>query len=92
VPLNVWPNPFNPKFAVGGVLKAYQVPAGGTMSIYTISGEIVVNPPLQPDGTGLITWNGKNSNGVPVSSGIYYYLIKEGSKTLASGKILLLRD
>ena len=92
VGLNVWPNPFNPKYAVGGALKAYQVPSDGKMSIYTISGEVVVNPPLEPNGAGYIYWDGKNSNGVPVSAGIYYYLIKSGNKTLLSGKILLLRD
>lgn len=92
VGLHVWPIPFDPKYAVGGVLKAYQVPAGATMSIYTVSGESVVNPPLLPDTTGTIYWDGRNSNGSPVSAGIYYYVIKNGNSTLLSGKILLVRN
>jgi flagellar hook assembly protein FlgD len=60
------------------------------MRIYTVSGELVIK--LQPDGTGLITWGGRNSNGSKVSSGVYYYLIKSGSTTLLSGKLLVITD
>jgi len=89
VGLHVWPNPFNPAFAVGGFLRAYQVPPGATMSVYTVSCELVL-PPLSPDATGLITWNGTNKNGRTVSSGIYYYVIQASHKTLLAGKILVL--
>ncbi len=92
VGLHVWPNPFNPQFAVGGVLKAYQAPPGATMSLYTLSGETVVNPALTANTSGYITWNGTNSNGAPVAAGIYYYIIKNGNTTLLSGKILVLRQ
>ena len=56
--LHVWPNPFDPGYAVPvpgsngiGVFKAYQVPAGATMSIYTVSGELVFGPrgPIRRD-------------------------------------------
>lgn len=89
--LHVWPIPFAPKYAVGGVLKAFQVPAGAELSIYTVSGETVVGP-LQPDPTGLITWDGTNKNGVRVSTGAYYYVIQSGSSTLLEGKLLILMD
>ncbi len=92
VGLHVWPNPFNPQYAVGGVLKAYQAPPGATMGIYTLSGEAVVNPALTANTSGYITWNGANSNGAPVAAGIYYYVIKNGNSTLLSGKILVLRN
>jgi hypothetical protein len=87
--LHVWPIPFDPKFAVGGTLKAYQVPVGYSLYIYTVSGELVLDP-LTPDNTGLITWNGRNKNGVVVSTGTYYYVIRNGSSTLLAGKILVL--
>jgi hypothetical protein len=98
VGLHVWPNPFSIKYAVPAgpknlpALIAYQVPNGATMSIYTISGESVVNPALTPDATGHIYWYGTNSNGAPCSPGVYYYIIQNGTQSLLSGKILLLRD
>ncbi|HVZ80520.1 MAG TPA: hypothetical protein VHE12_06900 [bacterium] len=86
--LNVWPIPYNPKYAYNGQLKAYQVPPGATMGIYTLSGEQVL-PPMSPDGLGWIKWDGKNQNGVPVSAGIYYYVITKGSTVLLKGKLLI---
>jgi hypothetical protein len=93
--LHVWPNPFSPKYAVPvngeGVLKAYQVPPDATMTIYTVSGELVIDP-RSPDAAGYIYWNGRNKNGMMVSTGTYYYVIKNGSSTLLSGKLLVLID
>ncbi len=88
--LHVWPNPFNPQYAVGGALKAYQVPSGATMSLYTLSGEMVDQ--LTPNSSGYIYWYGANQNGVPVSAGVYYYVIKNGNSTLLSGKLLVARQ
>jgi hypothetical protein len=87
--LNIWPNPYNPKYAVNGELRVYQVPQGATLGIYTLSGEQVLTP-LSPDSQGWIKWKGINQNGVPVSSGIYYYVIKDGSTVLLKGKLLIL--
>lgn len=97
VGLYVWPNPFNPKYAVPGPdghgdLKAYQVPLTAGMNIYTLSGEALFSSPLTPDSSGHIYWDGTNENGVPVSAGIDYYVIKDGNKVLLSGKILVLRN
>ncbi len=94
--LQVWPNPFNPASAVGGVLKAYYLPDNATMTIYTLVGELVVKlpagncPPNVPAVAGLnsICWDGKNKNLVRVSSGIYFYVIQSGGKTLLTGKVL----
>lgn len=71
-------------------MKAYQIPAGASLSLYTVSGELVIT--LQPDATGLITWNGKNGNGASVSGGVYYYVIKNKDKILLSGKLLVIID
>jgi hypothetical protein len=97
--LHVWPNPFDPRYAVPvpgsngiGVFKAYQVPAGATMSIYTVSGELVFGP-QGADSTGLIWWNGKNKSGTKVSTGVYYYVIQVGnSKPILMGKVLVVMD
>jgi hypothetical protein len=86
--LVVWPNPFNPAFAVNGVLKAEQVPAGATLSLYTLSGELTVGP-LGEVVPGRIEWNGRNKQGAPVSPGIYYFVIENGGTKLLVGKILV---
>ena len=92
--LHVWPNPFNPQYAWPGngvgLFRAYMVPSGATMSIYTVSGELVVK--LGEDQPGYIDWNGKNTKGIPVSAGVYYYVIQNNNSKLLSGKVLVLRD
>jgi len=98
-PLAVWPNPFNPKYAICNVLKAGPLPSGSTMDIYSVSGELVrhigeggafsCSLPLN----GYIYWDGTNTNHTPVSTGIYIYVIKSNATTvLLSGKILLVRS
>ncbi len=95
--LHVWPNPYNPQYAWPGngvgLFRAYQVPSGATMSIYTVSGELVIKLGQDPNYPGgYIDWNGDNSKGVPVSAGIYYYVIQNNNSTLLSGKVLVLRE
>jgi hypothetical protein len=87
VGLHVWPIPFDPKYAVGGWLRAYQVPPGSTMSFYTVSGELVRT---LSETNGIILWDGRNNNGVEVSTGTYYYVIQSGTTVLLTGKILVL--
>jgi len=89
----VWPNPFNPSFAVGNVLKVGCVPDGAIVSFYTLSGEKVVT--LSPGGRNFFMdrtalWDGRNDKGLPVSSGVYYYVIRMGDKVLNRGKILVM--
>lgn len=96
VGLHVWPNPFSTKYAVPvgpqgmPALQAYQVPLGAKMTVYTLSGELVNTLAAQP--TGYIYWYGTNSSGAFVSPGIYYYVIQNGSNTLLTGKVLVLKD
>ncbi|MDP4116881.1 MAG: M4 family metallopeptidase, partial [Bacteroidota bacterium] len=75
-----YPNPFNPTTSITYALpKAEYV----TMYVYDITGKQVaelVNNNQNP-GTYTVTWNGKNSNGNVVSSGIYFYKIKAGNYT-----------
>ncbi len=96
VGLHVWPNPFNPQYAWPGngvgYLRAYMVPPGTKMKIYSISGELVITLGEDPAYPGYIDWDAKNNKGVPVSAGIYYYVIQNNNSTLLSGKVLILRD
>jgi hypothetical protein len=86
--LHVWPNPFNPFYAQGGVLKVDYLPQGSLVSFYSLSGELVLA--LGTVGNR-VEWNGKNRYGVPVAAGIYYYIVENDGKVLDRGKILLTR-
>jgi hypothetical protein len=85
--IHVWPNPFNPAKAVDGVLKISCLPDGTTVDFYTLSGERAerITAMAQP-----ATWDGRNENGVPVSSGVYYYVIQQGKQVLQVGKLLVI--
>jgi sugar lactone lactonase YvrE len=82
----VWPDPFNPKYAVGGVLQISCVPPGGTVSFFTLSGERVNQ--IQ-EVNGMVQWDGRNSSGILVSTGIYFYAIQQGEKAVQTGKFLV---
>ena len=73
-------------------MKVYQVPPGSTMSIYTLTGELVREDIKEyPYGSGWILWDGTNNYYAPVSSGIYYYVILDsGGSVLLKGKLLVI--
>ncbi|MFQ6617612.1 MAG: FlgD immunoglobulin-like domain containing protein, partial [Fidelibacterota bacterium] len=78
-----YPNPFNPVTKI-----KYQIPRAGkvTLKIYNILGQEIktlVNKNLNP-GYYAVTWDGTNSLGKEVSSGLYFYRLKadEFEKTL----------
>jgi hypothetical protein len=84
----VYPNPFNPKSAVGGVLKFANLPRNCIISIYTESGELVINFLAKASKE---TWNGKNSSNTMCSAGIYYFIIKDSTaKIITTGKIFMM--
>ncbi len=59
------------------------------LSIYDINGELInilVNDVL-PSGNYLVKWNGQNSKGTDVSSGVYFYHLKVADK-LTMGKMV----
>ena len=85
---HVWPDPFNPKYAFSGFLNLSCVPAGATVSFYTLSGELVFS--MHETG-GMAQWNGRNQNKVLVASGIYFYVIQVGNETKGTGKFLVNR-
>ena len=92
--LEVWPDPFNPKYAVDACLKIGCLTPGSTATIYTVSGEKVWSTQDSAFRYGVpytAVWDGQNQNGVPVSPGIYYYVIQNGSQVVKDGKFLLLR-
>jgi flagellar hook assembly protein FlgD len=70
----VYPNPFEP--AKGHTSMTFtNVPAGAKISIYTLTGELVKE--ITAYNTGTAAWDGTNSSGNNVSTGIYFALIKD---------------
>lgn len=84
-----YPNPFNPLTIIPFELKK---PALATVSIFNINGEMVTQliDRQLPAGNHSIAWNGINSNGDAVSSGIYFYrLIVDGQFSQTRRMVLM---
>ena len=84
-----YPNPFNP---ITNII--YDVPASASVSlrIYDMLGRNVITlvNEQQNAGTYNVEWNGKNSSGIQVTSGIYFYRLEAG-QSATTKKMLLLR-
>ncbi len=88
--LYAWPNPFNPKFGNGNFMVGF-VQANTTVDFYTVSGELVRH--LTAQSSGDIYWDGTNKVYMPVSTGIYIYIVKnDAGAVILSGKVLLTRN
>jgi hypothetical protein len=86
----VYPNPFNPATAIGGVLKFANLPRGTKIAIYTISGELVTD--FNPK-SAFAYWDGKNINKKMSAAGIYYYVLKyNNDQSVLTGKIFLIKQ
>ena len=75
-----YPNPFNPSTTIH-----FYVPESGVtdLVIHNVLGQRIrklISESI-PAGTHFIVWNGKDDNGIPVSSGIYIPLLKTGDAT-----------
>ncbi len=84
-----YPNPFNPVITIQfNLLKAQQV----TVSIYDLQGREIrtlIDGWQEVDSYSL-KWNGRNNNGIKLSSGIYFIVMRAKEMT-ESQKIALLR-
>ncbi len=89
-----YPNPFNPETWI-----PYQLaqPAEVTLTIYAVDGKLVRRLDLghQPIGiyhskSRAAYWDGRNTVGEPVASGVYFYTLKAGEFT-ATRKMLIVK-
>ncbi len=87
-----YPNPFNPETWI-----PYQLSEAGlvSISVYDSSGELIRSLPIGYQSAGFYTsrsravyWDGKNSLGEPVASGIYFYTLTADNFT-ATRKMLI---
>ena len=88
--LSTYPNPFNPSTTI-----AFSLSESGMIdiSIYNVKGQKVkqlINNHLLA-GKHCIEWNGENTAGDKVSSGVYFYFLNVDGKTKAVNKCLMLK-
>ena len=84
---NNYPNPFNPSTTIPFTISK---PGLAVIDIYDLNGRHVRRVVNEHLGTGYYSriWDGKNSQGVPVSSGVYYYGLQ--TKSFNSYKKMIL--
>ena len=78
-----YPNPFNPSTTIHYSLPA---PAHVELSVFSILGQEVINleSGVKTQGPHETTWTGKDLNGNPVPSGVYFYQLQ--ATPLSGGK------
>ncbi|MBN1398443.1 MAG: T9SS type A sorting domain-containing protein [Bacteroidetes bacterium] len=85
-----YPNPFNPNTVISYLLK---VRSEVKLVIYDILGREVITlvNGQKPAGTYTVQWDGTNSAGQQVVSGIYFYRLKTGGGFVSANKMLMLK-
>jgi flagellar hook assembly protein FlgD len=82
------PNPFNPVTIV-----AFELPRGGTVEVgvYDVSGRLVkvLADGEYPDGEHKVLWNGRDTDGREVASGVYFCKMKTDGFEAARKMVLL---
>ncbi len=82
--VNVFPNPVYS--SRGQKMTFANLPAGATLSLYTLAGRKVRR--LDADGSGLAVWDARNEAGLPVASGVYFVLVEGGgSRTILKAMV-----
>jgi len=88
------PSPFDPATQATKIAFKLSIDAASTLFIYDTGGNLVYKKELAGKrGGNFFSWDGKNANGSPVSSGVYLYRIVVRtlhSKTML-GKVIVLR-
>jgi len=84
-----YPNPSNQTTSFFIKVPNYMRGKQGNINIYNIRGLLIRSLPVS--GTSTISWDSKNTNGLSMPSGIYYYSFIMGSQVVKSGSIILLK-
>ena len=90
--VKAFPNPFNPSTTLRVTIPENLSGELVQLSIYDIQGELVktIFNKILPSGNYLYRWDGRNDNGITVSSGIYITNLRVKNQ-MSSVKILLLK-
>jgi len=88
-PIIAYPNPYKMS-GEGKGIKFTNLPPNSTVQIYTLSGENVIS--LSTMAGTRVVWEGRNSKGKEVGTGIYYYVIlNKNSKEIVKGKVFIVK-
>jgi hypothetical protein len=82
------PNPFNPTTMISFTIPH---PAHVELSVFDLRGSHVITLMQRPMAAGRssVEWSGRDAKGNAVSSGIYFYRLRAGSRTLTKKMVLL---
>lgn len=85
--VNNYPNPFNPETTI-----AYSVPKAGltSLKVYNTKGQLVRSlvDGVREAGNHSVVWNGMDSSGNSVSSGLYFYRLTSDGNTVTRKMLL----
>jgi hypothetical protein len=83
-----YPTPFVVSKSPAPYITFSNVPLNSQLVLYNLLGEPVFSTKVdsQP-----YLWHLKNNSNLDVQSGLYFYYVKEGSKILSAGKIVIIR-
>ena len=88
IDLRNYPNPFNPETVI-----SFSLPSPGSveLNVYDVQGKLITTlaEGRMTAGAHQIRWNGRNSLGESMASGIYFYRLNTGSQTVTRKMILL---
>jgi hypothetical protein len=84
--LTVMPNPFNPSTTIQVHLPDN---APASYRIYAVNGTLIYEFEMIDKGTHRIVWNGRNSDGLPVSCGVYMGVLYTGAGKTKSHLLFL---
>ena len=84
-----YPNPFNPTTRIG-----YQLPENSeiTLAVYDLRGKKIrtLAEGSRDAGTHHVTWDGRDSGGQQVASGVYFYRLETATGRIFTKKMVLL--
>ncbi|TSA27319.1 T9SS C-terminal target domain-containing protein [bacterium] len=97
-----YPNPFNPdnpRFNRGGTIISFSLTTANAenakIEIYNVKGQKVRTMESgecrMENGKYTITWDGRDENNKPVSSGIYFYKLHNNNKVIDYKKMLIIK-
>ncbi len=83
-----YPNPFNPETTIQYFLAR---PGRVVLAIYNVLGQevVVLVDEVQEAGQHAVTWHARTGEGLPVTSGIYFYKVVTGRQSLTRKMLLL---
>ena len=85
--INIYPNPFNSTATIQFNPGSNEIVS---LKIFNIKGEEIVNYSLSSfQNNGTVIWNGRDSNGSPVTSGIYFIRLEMTDNFLIEKAIML---